>query len=192
MSRPTRCWRRGIGVALTWGVPMATSRARPAKSTKRLGELLLDAGVIGETQLTEALEEQKRTGKRLAQIFIERGLLAKGEAGRWLALQQGYEYVNLTSEPIDVNNAQLLPEPFVRRLMALPIRQEGKDLVVAMADPSDILALDEITRATGLRVQPVFTTETDLEWALAQLFDDVSGKVNKAVSLVDAIEFGQG
>ncbi|HVH32047.1 MAG TPA: hypothetical protein VNA31_10380, partial [bacterium] len=175
---------------------MATSRARPAKSTKRLGELLLDAGVIGETQLTEALEEQKRTGKRLAQIFIERGLLAKGEAGRWLALQQGYEYVNLTSEPIDVNIAQLLPEPFVRRLMALPIRQEGKELVVAMADPSDILAIDEVARATGLRVQTVFTTETDLEWAIEQLFENVGKRVSKAASqaasLVDVIEFGEG
>lgn len=175
---------------------MATSRARPAKSTKRLGELLLDAGVIGETQLTEALEEQKRTGKRLAQIFIERGLLAKGEAGRWLALQQGYEYVNLTSEPIDVNIAQLLPEPFVRRLMALPIRQEGKDLVVAMADPSDILAIDEVARATGLRVQTVFTTETDLEWAIEQLFENVGKRVSKAASqaasLVDVIDFGVG
>lgn len=175
---------------------MATSRARPAKSAKRLGELLLDAGVIGETQLTEALEEQKRTGKRLAQIFIERGLLAKGEAGRWLALQQGYEYVNLTSEPIDVNIAQLLPEPFVRRLMALPIRQEGKDLVVAMADPSDILAIDEVARATGLRVQTVFTTETDLEWAIEQLFENVGKRVSKAASqaasLVDVIEFGEG
>ncbi len=175
---------------------MATSRARPAKSTKRLGELLLDAGVIGETQLTEALEEQKRTGKRLAQIFIERGLLAKGEAGRWLALQQGYEYVNLTSEPIDVNIAQLLPEPFVRRLMALPIRQEGKDLIVAMADPSDILAIDEVARATGLRVQTVFTTETDLEWAIEQLFENVGKRVSKAASqaasLVDVIEFGAG
>ncbi len=170
---------------------MATSRATPSRSTKRLGELLLEAGVVTEAQLSEVLEEQKRTGKRMAQIFIERGLLAKGEAGRWLALQQGYEYVSLTAEPIDVHIAQLLPEPFARRLMALPIRQEGKDLIVAMADPSDILALDEITRATGLRVQPVFTTETDLEWALAQLFDDVSGKVNKAVSLVDAIEFGE-
>lgn len=175
---------------------MATSRARPAKSAKRLGELLLDAGVIGETQLTEALEEQKRTGKRLAQIFIERGLLAKGEAGRWLALQQGYEYVNLTSEPIDVNIAQLLPESFVRRLMALPIRQEGKDLVVAMADPSDILAIDEVARATGLRVQTVFTTETDLEWAIEQLFENVGKRVSKAASqaasLVDVIEFGEG
>src|SRR5438093_10987131 len=128
----------------------------------------------------------------MAQIFIERGLLAKGEAGRWLALQQGYEYVNLTAEPIDVHIAQLLPEPFARRLMALPIRQEGKDLIVAMADPSDILALDEITRATGLRVQPVFTSETDLAWALAQLFDDVRGKVNKAVSPVRAIACGEG
>jgi len=175
---------------------MATSRARPAKSTKRLGELLLDAGVIGETQLTAALEEQKRTGKRLAQIFIERGLLAKGEAGRWLALQQGYEYVNLTSEPIDVDIAQLLPEPFVRRLMALPIRQEGKDLIVAMADPSDILAIDEVARATGLRVQTVFTTETDLEWAIEQLFENVGKRVSKAASqaasLVDVIEFGEG
>ncbi len=170
---------------------MATARAHSSKSTKRLGELLLDAGVITEAQLSEALEEQKSTGKRLAQIFIERGLLAKGEAGRWLALQRGFEYVNLTAEPIDVHIAQLLPEPFARRLMALPIRQEGKDLIVAMADPSDILAIDEISRATGLRVQPVFTTETDLEWALSQLFNDVSGRVSKAASLVDAIEFGE-
>ncbi len=170
---------------------MATARAHSSKSAKRLGELLLDAGVITEAQLSEALEEQKNTGKRLAQIFIERGLLAKGEAGRWLAIQQGFEYVNLTAEPIDVHIAQLLPEPFARRLMALPIRQERKDLIVAMADPSDILAIDEISRATGLRVQPVFTTETDLEWALSQLFNDVSGRVNKAASLVDAIEFGE-
>lgn len=170
---------------------MATARAHSSKSAKRLGELLLDAGVITEAQLSEALEEQKTTGKRLAQIFIERGLLAKGEAGRWLALQRGFEYVNLTAEPIDVHIAQLLPEPFARRLMALPIRQEGKDLIVAMADPSDILAIDEISRATGLRVQPVFTTETDLEWALSQLFNDVSGRVTKAASLVDAIEFGE-
>ena len=171
---------------------MATSRAHSSRSTKRLGELLLEAAVITEAQLSEALEEQKRTGKRLAQIFIEGGLLAKGEAGRWLALQQGYEYVNLTAEPIDVHIAQLLPEPFVRRLMALPIRQEGRDLIVAMADPSDILALDEIGRATGLRVQPVFTTETDLEWAISQLFD-VSGKVTKAANAAtsgDPIEFG--
>src|SRR5712692_3195071 len=171
---------------------MATSRARASKSTKRLGELLLDAGVIAEAQLTEALEEQKRTGKRLAQIFIERGLLAKGEAGRWLALQQGYEYVNLTSEPIDVRIAQLLPEAFVRRLMALPIRQESKELIVAMADPSDILAIDEIARATGLRVQPVFTTETDLEWAIEQLFENVGSRVTRAASLVDVIDFGEG
>ncbi len=175
---------------------MATARAHPSKSTKRLGELLLEAAVITEAQLSEALEEQKRTGKRLAQIFIEGGLLAKGEAGRWLALQQGYEYINLTAEPIDIHVAQVLPEAFVRRLMALPIRQEGKDLIVAMADPSDILAVDEISRATGTRVQPVFTTESDLEWAITQLFD-VGGKVTKAANAANAaasgdpIEFGE-
>ena len=182
----------GTPVASNSPVPMATTRAFTAKSNKRLGELLLESGVITEAQLSEALEEQKRTGKRLAQIFIERGLLAKGEAGRWLALQQGYEYVSLTAEPIDVQIAKVLPEPFVRRLMALPIRQEDRDLIVAMADPSDILAIDEISRATGLRVLPVFTTETDLEWAVGQLYDDVSGKVNQAAALQDAIEFSEG
>src|SRR5258708_15237598 len=141
---------------------MATSRARQTKSTKRLGELLLEAGVIGETQLTEALEEQKRTGKRLAQIFIERGLLAKGEAGRWLALQQGYEYVNLTSEPIDVNVAQLLPEPFVRRLMALPIRQEGKDLTPPPPPPPPPPPLPHPPPPTPLRPQTASTTATHL------------------------------
>jgi len=166
---------------------MATRTFAP-RSNKRLGELLVDAGVISAAQLDDALAEQKRTGKRLALIFIERGLLAKGEAGRWLALQLGYEYVSLTAEPIDAATARLLPETFVRRLMALPIRHEDGELVVAMADPSDILAIDEVSRITGLHVQPVFTTETDLEWAIGQLFD-VGGKVNQAAALQDAIEF---
>lgn len=168
---------------------MSTARVRIQRSTKRLGELLIEAGVITSEQLESALEEQKTSGKRLAQIFIERGLLAKGEAGRWLAHQQGYEYVNLTSEPIDLRIARLLPEPFVRRLMALPIRQEDQDLMVAMADPSDILALDEISRASGLRVAPIFTTEADLEWAFSQLFT-VGMKVTKAAgAMTDKIEF---
>ena len=169
---------------------MLTTRAYTPRSAKRLGELLMEAGVITEAQLSEALEEQKKTGKRLAQIFIERGVLAKGEAGRWLALQQGYEYVNLTAEPIDLTIARLLPEQFVRRLMALPIRQEDKDLVVAMADPSDLLAIDEVFRVTGRRVIPVFTTETDVEWAIGQLFD-VGVKVTRAASMVDTIEFAE-
>lgn len=170
---------------------MSTARPQRQKSTKRLGELLIEAGVISSTQLNDTLDEQKKTGKRLAQIFIDRGLLAKGEAGRWLAHQQGYEYVNLTAEPIDIHVARLLPEQFVRRLMALPIRQEGKDLVVAMADPSDILAIDEIAQASGRRVMPVFTTEADLEWALSQLFD-VAVKVTRAASQMDTIEFSEG
>lgn len=170
---------------------MATARTYTGKSNKRLGELLIEAGVIKDEQLSEALEEQKRTGKRLAQIFIERGLLAKGEAGRWLALQQGYHYISLTSEPIDLHIARLLPEPFVRRLMALPIRQEGRELIVAMADPSDILAIDEVNRATGLRIQPVFTTENDLEWAMAQLYDVGDRVVNQAAALLDSIEFSE-
>jgi type IV pilus assembly protein PilB len=182
---------RGTLIASDSSVPMATARTYPGKSNKRLGELLLEAGVINDAQLSEALEEQKRTGKRLAQIFIERGLMAKGEAGRWLALQQGYEYISLTAEPIDIHIARLLPEPFVRRLMALPIRQEDRELIVAMADPSDILAIDEVSRATGLRVQPVFTTENDLEWAMAQLYD-VGGRVSgQAAVLMDAIEFSE-
>jgi len=164
------------------------ARTFAPRSHKRLGELLVDAGVISAAQLADALAEQQRTGKRLALIFIERGLLAKGEAGRWLALQQGYEYVSLTAEPIDLPTARLLPEAFIRRLMALPIRREDDELVVAMADPSDILAIDEISRTTGVRVRPVFTTEADLEWAMGQLFD-VSGKVNQAAALQDAIEF---
>ncbi|MBI2247244.1 MAG: Flp pilus assembly complex ATPase component TadA [Armatimonadetes bacterium] len=166
---------------------MSTARIQIQRSTKRLGELLLEAGVVTSEQLESALEEQKRTGKRLAQIFIDRGLLAKGEAGRWLAHQQGYEYVNLTSEPIDLRIARLLPEPFVRRLMALPIREEGREILVAMADPSDILAIDEVSQATGLRVSPIFTTEADLEWAFGQLFN-VGTKVSKAAALADPVE----
>src|SRR5207247_3580352 len=72
---PIHSRRVGTRVAPILGCPMATSRATPSRSTKRLGDPPLEAGVVTEAQLSEVLEEQKRTGKRMAQIFIERGLL---------------------------------------------------------------------------------------------------------------------
>ncbi len=148
---------------------------------------MVERGLISRGQLQEALEEQKKTGKRLGQILVDRGHLSKSELGKTLQTQTGFPYVSLTAQPLNREVIGLVPEPLIRRFRAIPIAREGKELIVAMADPTDLLAIDELSAASGFRIRPVLTTESDLDWAIAQLFD-VRRHVEEAVEVAEGEE----
>jgi len=157
---------------------------------KKLGELLVEAGLVSRKQVQEALEEQQKTGKRLGQILVERGSVSKDELGRVLQTQTGFPYVSLTAQPLDREVVGLVPESLVRRFRAIPIAREGNELIIAMADPTDLMAIDELSAASGFRIRPVLTTESDLEWAIAQLFD-VRRQVEEAVEAAEGEDLGR-
>jgi type IV pilus assembly protein PilB len=147
-------------------------RGRPAAGPRRrrLGEILVQAGVISLEQLADALGEQKRGSRHrgLGQVLVEMGFATERGIGEALALQLGLEYVDLREVIPDEAAMLLLPEHLARRFQAIPIRQEGDTVTVGMVDPLDVLSLDDIHRRVGRLIRPAVITREDFQRALTQ------------------------
>jgi type IV pilus assembly protein PilB len=137
---------------------------------KKLGEMLVDAGVLTLEQLQEALEAQRETGKRLGEVVIDLQLSTEEEVQDVLASQLGIEKVNLYEERVDAEVCRLISSDMITRHQAMPIRQEGNNVIVAMVDPLNLLAIDDIRLSTGLDVVPRITSPHALKFAYDQLF----------------------
>ncbi len=136
-----------------------------AEKMKRLGELLIEKGVITARQLEEALEEQRATtGRFIGAILVARGAASEEQVALGLSEQLGFAYVDVVkmrramdTEPKAIN---LVPEEVCRRLAALPLFIAQNTLTVAMGNPLDIKAVDELQSVSGLRIRPVFGCPT--------------------------------
>jgi type IV pilus assembly protein PilB len=137
---------------------------------KKLGEMLVDAHVLTLEQLQEALEAQRETGKRLGEVVIDLQLSTEEEVQDVLASQLGIEKVNLYEERVDPEVSRLISSDMITRHQAMPIRQEGNNVIVAMVDPLNLLAIDDIRLSTGLDVVPRITSPHALKFAYDQLF----------------------
>ncbi len=147
------------------------SQGPPISTQKRLGELLVEAGLLTQEQLDEALAEQAKTGQRLGQVLIGRGLVTKHAIGQVLGAQRGNPYVNLATTPIDEQLLRSIPLSVITELRAAPFARIGQDVHVAMPDPNDVMAIDRISGLLRARVRPFFTTERDFEWLLSTRFN---------------------
>jgi type IV pilus assembly protein PilB len=128
-----------------------------------LGTLLLRDGLISSEQLEHALAEKEQTGRRLGEIFVSLGWVQAGELARLLAEQHGLEYVDLATADLDPGAFSLLPEKYARRYEALPIRFLAEDMVlVAVADPTNVVASDDLRLAMGLNMRLAVAAATDL------------------------------
>lgn len=127
-----------------------------------LGSLLVETGLITNDQLAEALAIQASTGRPIGRVLIDQGLISESDLVRALAKQVGLEFVDLTERAIDATVASLIPEGLARRYQALPISWDDDVLVVAMADPSNVLAVDDIRALTGAQVRCVVATSAQI------------------------------
>ncbi len=127
-----------------------------------LGSLLVETGLITNDQLAEALATQASTGRPIGRVLIDQGLISESDLVRSLAKQVGLEFVDLTERAIDATVASLIPEGLARRYQALPISWDEDVLVVAMADPSNVLAVDDIRALTGAQVRCVVATSAQI------------------------------
>jgi type IV pilus assembly protein PilB len=134
--------------------------------TKELGEVLVDEGLITNDQLAKASEEQQKVGRSLGRVLIDLGLVNEPDLVAVLARQIGLDFVDLTEYQIDPTAAALLSEQVARRYRALPIGFENDSLIVAMSDPANVFALDDIRTITGMEVKPVVATAADIESAV--------------------------
>jgi type IV pilus assembly protein PilB len=167
---------------------MSAEQASPqargnSKKTKKLGEILVEEGLISAEQLEKALVEQSRTDQLLGRILIDLKMVRESDLMAALARQIGFRFVDLTDHQIDPSAAMLIPEQVARRYRALPIGYEEGRLLVAMADPANLFALDDIRTITGMQVQPVVATAADIESAIrkhSRMDESVQKMANEA------------
>src|SRR4051812_40343231 len=136
--------------------------ASPVPVRRRIGDLFVEHGMITDQQLAEALEVQRRTGGRLGEILIELEFITSVDAAEILAERLGMPFVNLDTVTVDEIVAQSIPEEVARRYRAIPIEESDGVLRVAVADPTDVFAMDDLQMITRRQVVPVVADPTQL------------------------------
>ncbi len=138
-----------------------------SSASGQLAQVLLESGLIDEAQLQLAYGEQERSGKSLGRVLIEMDLFSEADLVAALARHLGLEYVDLSDTGIDPMAASLVPDKLARRHGVLPIKfDEDGVLVVAMSDPGNVLAIDDVRTATDREVRTVVSTRSDIFGAI--------------------------
>ena len=137
---------------------------------KQLGDILLEGGLVSSDQLAIAYEEQERVGRALGRVLIEQGVLTESQLVAALATQIGLRFVDLSDFPVDGSAIGRVPGPVCRRHAAIPIGFEDGKLLVAMADPANVFAVDDIRSLTGMDVKPVVATRADVAAAIDRYY----------------------
>jgi len=159
---------------------LVDGRARRAPGRLRLGALLVSAGLITQEQLDAVLERQRKEGGRLGEILVREGLVSEEDIVTAVARQMRLEVVDPTEVSPEPAAVSLLPRDFIvrHRLMPLRLREDGS-LVVAMPNPLDVLALDEVALRTRRRVVPAICTESAFDEAV-DIYYSSRGKLRDA------------
>jgi len=170
--------------------------AAPDRREKlRLGDVLLQQRLISQEQLQQALELQRKTGKKMGRLLIESGLLTEEGLANGLARQLRIPYVNIKTFPFRVELVKLLPESAARRFRALVLEDKGHDLLVAFADPLDLFAYDEVSRLVKRNVTMAVAPESQLTLAFDRLYrrtEEISGFARAVEKdLGDEVDFGE-
>ena len=120
----------------------------------RLGDLLISAGLITNEQLDRALNVQKTTHKRLGAVLIDEGIITEEELIETMQLQLGIDYIDPTKVNIPVELASVLPKSIAKRHSVVPVKLVRDELIIAMADPLNYVAIEDVRAATRKRVTP--------------------------------------
>ena len=131
-----------------------------------LGSILLQRGLVSQDEIDAAMAEQARTSRSLGRVLVAQGVIGESDLLAALAEQIGLEFVDLADMTIDSTASGAISDALARRYQALPIAWEGDTLVVAMADPSNVLAIDDIRSITGADVRCVVSTRDQIEAAI--------------------------
>ena len=134
----------------------------------QLGVLLAERGLVTREQLASAGEESARTGRAITRVLIDNGSVTESDLVAVIAAGIGLEFVDLSDYPVDPVAVAAIPEALARRYQALPIAWEGRTLVVAMADPSNVLAIDDIKSVARAEVRTVVSTRAAIEAAIGR------------------------
>lgn len=150
---------------------------------KRLGEMLIDAGLLSEGQLDQMLGEQRNSGLKLGQFLVRKGVVSESQIVDTLSRQLNLAKYHPSQYPIDVTLAGLIPVDAAQKMMVAPLRKKGRLLAVALTDPLDIKVIDSLEIMTNSELEPVLCTEREVNQLINGIYgqqsavDDVMGKM---------------
>jgi type IV pilus assembly protein PilB len=147
----------------------------------RLGELLTKASLITQDQLKEALRVQKETGGKLGETLIKLGFVSEEDITECLSQQFGVPSINLQHFEIDASVIKLIPGDVARKYNILPVNKTGATITIAMADPTNVFAMDDIKFMTGYNVEPVVASELGIKAAIDNYYGTTSSLELKKV-----------
>ncbi|MCY7307478.1 MAG: GspE/PulE family protein [Rhodoferax sp.] len=175
--------------------PEGTRPASGRPEKLRLGDVLVQQRLISQEQLQQTLELQRQTGKKTGRLLIESGIITDELLANGLARQLRIPFVNLKTFPFRADVVKLLPESAARRFRALVLEDKGDSLLVALADPLDLSAYDELTRLLKRNIGIAAVPESQLPLALDRLYrrtEEISGLARALEKdLGDAVDFGE-
>ncbi len=159
----------------------------------RIGDVLIAAGAITEEQLQEALDYQKENGGKLGNVLVELGFISDQILITLLTQQLGIDYISLKGAKIEDSVVHLVPEPMIAKYRVMPVEIDPDNpniLKVAMSDPQDLDAIDDISLVTNLQVEPMLANESDINDAIGKYYGSAQAmeaaeqyKKEQAVSL---------
>jgi type IV pilus assembly protein PilB len=167
---------------------------------KKLGEILQDANKLSQESLSKALDEQKKFGEKLGKVLTKMELLSEKEIIDTLSQQLGIPIVALDNREIPLELIKLIPEDMWKNHLVIPIEKQSNVLRLAMVDPLDINAIDEVARIVRMEIEPCIVTEGEMKRALAkyygaktiveQTLEDMGGEVDLTLIKDDELEEG--
>src|SRR3954452_17403957 len=133
---------------------------------KKIGECLIQGGLITEEDLGTALTEHKRTGERLGVVLVRMNLATEKQIAKALAFQLGFPYINLAENPPDPTAVVLIPKDVAVKRVCVAVHLEKNLLTVAMSDPLLFSLVQDLEFQTGYRIKQVVATKTDINQAI--------------------------
>ncbi len=145
------------------------ARRRATRDRSRsLGQIMLDEGLVTREQLDRAIQMHQRSGGHLGRILVDLGVTNEQQLARALSIQWGMSFVDLSQESIQPDAVNLIPQHLALRHKVLPIEKTMRRLKLAIADPLNVVALDDVRLVTGLEIEPVIAPEEEITAAISQ------------------------
>jgi type IV pilus assembly protein PilB len=154
----------------------------PQPVSRRLGDLLVREGLIDNEQLARALQEQKGSNDKLGSILVKLSFVTEENLIAFLSRQYGIQSITLSQLDIDPDILKLVPEQIARKYEVLPVKLQGNTLTLAMGDPTNVFALDDVGFMTNLQVIPAVASQAAIRQAIDRAYDSKGGGIADIVS----------
>lgn len=141
-------------------------------ANKQLGELLLERGVINREQLEKALAFQKDKGGLIGEILVEMGFAKEEEIAHVLTAQYGFPYLPLGNYEINPDVISIIPGRVARQYMLVPIDKIGTNLTIAMSNPLNVQAVEDVELLSNYKVQTFVATSSDIKKAIEKYYKE--------------------